>query len=83
MLYEVITSIITKISYDHTAILGDTLSKIAYEKAGIIKKGTQVVSYHQGEEAQKVIQQVCEQEMVQYTVADFHKVKIIKQSIVV
>lgn len=74
-------SIITKISYDHTAILGDTLSKIAYEKAGIIKKGTQVVSYHQGEEAQKVIQQVCEQEMVQYTVADFHKVKIIKQSI--
>ena len=32
-----ILSIITNISYDHTDILGDTLAKIAYEKAGIIK----------------------------------------------
>jgi dihydrofolate synthase / folylpolyglutamate synthase len=30
-------SIITNISYDHTALLGDTLGKIALEKAGIIK----------------------------------------------
>lgn len=36
-------SIITNISYDHTAILGDTLGKIALEKAGIIKKNTPVV----------------------------------------
>ncbi|MBP9478737.1 MAG: bifunctional folylpolyglutamate synthase/dihydrofolate synthase [Sebaldella sp.] len=32
-----ILSIITNISFDHTDILGDTLDKIAYEKAGIIK----------------------------------------------
>jgi dihydrofolate synthase/folylpolyglutamate synthase len=31
-------SIITNIGYDHTQILGDTLEKIAYEKAGIIKQ---------------------------------------------
>ncbi|MFA6309284.1 MAG: Mur ligase family protein, partial [Clostridia bacterium] len=31
-------SVITTISYDHTDILGNTLSEIAYEKAGIIKK---------------------------------------------
>ena len=31
-------SVITNISYDHTEILGNTLEKIAYEKAGIIKK---------------------------------------------
>ena len=36
-------SIITNISLDHTQFLGDTLPKIAYEKAGIIKQGTPVV----------------------------------------
>ena len=36
-------SIITNISYDHTAQLGDTLVKIALEKAGIIKPGTPVI----------------------------------------
>ncbi|TAE37507.1 MAG: bifunctional folylpolyglutamate synthase/dihydrofolate synthase [Runella slithyformis] len=36
-------SIITNISFDHTELLGDTLEKIAFEKAGIIKKGVPVV----------------------------------------
>ncbi len=36
-------SIITNISFDHTAFLGDTLEKIAAEKAGIIKKNVPVV----------------------------------------
>lgn len=36
-------SLITNISKDHTDILGDTLPKIAFEKAGIIKKNTPVV----------------------------------------
>lgn len=40
---EPILSIITSIGYDHTAILGETLEKIAYQKAGIIKKGVSVV----------------------------------------
>jgi dihydrofolate synthase/folylpolyglutamate synthase len=34
---------ITRVSYDHTAELGDSISKIAFEKAGIIKAGTAVV----------------------------------------
>lgn len=38
-----ILSVITNISFDHTQFLGDTLAKIAAEKAGIIKKGTRVV----------------------------------------
>ena len=38
-----ILSIITNISYDHTQFLGDTLEKIAAEKAGIIKEQTPVV----------------------------------------
>lgn len=36
-------SIITNISFDHMQFLGNTLSKIAYEKAGIIKRNTPVV----------------------------------------
>ncbi len=38
-----ILSVITNISYDHTQFLGDTLAKIAAEKAGIMKKGVPVV----------------------------------------
>jgi dihydrofolate synthase/folylpolyglutamate synthase len=38
-----ILSVITNISYDHTEILGNTLEKIALEKAGIIKKNTKVI----------------------------------------
>lgn len=36
---------ITKIGYDHTELLGDTLEKIAAEKAGILKEGCTVVCY--------------------------------------
>lgn len=36
-------SVITNIGYDHTQILGDSLEKIAEEKAGIIKKNTPIV----------------------------------------
>ena len=38
-----ILSVITNISYDHTEILGNTLEKIAFEKAGIIKQNTKVI----------------------------------------
>lgn len=38
-----VLSVITNISLDHTALLGDTLGKIAFEKAGIIKNGIPVV----------------------------------------
>ena len=36
-------SVITNISFDHTAFLGDSLDKIATEKAGIIKQGVAVI----------------------------------------
>lgn len=38
-----VLSVITNISYDHTQFLGDTLEKIAHEKAGIIKPGIPAV----------------------------------------
>ena len=51
-------SIITPISYDHTKTLGDTLSKIAFEKAGIIKEGVPCVIAKQPEETSKVINEI-------------------------
>lgn len=54
-----IISVVTSISYDHMQILGDTLQEIAFEKAGIIKKGVPVVLYPQEEESLKVFEKVC------------------------
>ena len=51
-------SVITSISLDHTRILGDTLEKIAFEKAGIIKQETSVVTSPQKEEAMRVLRDV-------------------------
>ena len=48
-------SVITHIGYDHTDILGKTLSKIAKEKAGIIKKRTPVICAKQALAAEKVV----------------------------
>jgi len=60
-------SVITSLSYDHMAVLGDTLAKIAGEKAGIIKKNIPVVSSPQMYEALQVLERVataCESEFV-------------------
>ncbi len=54
-------SVITSLSMDHTSILGDTLPKIAFEKAGIIKPGKPVVLSPQRDEARKVIEQVAQE----------------------
>ena len=46
----------TNISFDHTQLLGDTLAKIADEKAGIIKKGTPVVIGETDDETRPVFE---------------------------
>jgi dihydrofolate synthase/folylpolyglutamate synthase len=48
-------AVITSIAFDHEQWLGDSLEKIAGEKAGIIKAKTPVVSAQQSPEAEKVI----------------------------
>ena len=50
-----VLSVITSISYDHTEILGDTIEKIAAEKAGIIKEGIPVVAIDEENGAFSVI----------------------------
>ncbi len=51
-------SVITSLSYDHMAVLGNTLTQIAGEKAGIIKPGVPVVSAPQQPEALTVLERV-------------------------
>lgn len=48
-------AVITSISYDHTAILGDTLAEIAGEKAGIVKRGKPLLTAPQRPEALAVL----------------------------
>lgn len=50
-------AVITRIGYDHMAILGDTLAQIAAEKAGIIKPGVSAVFAPQEKEALDVLRQ--------------------------
>ncbi|MFH1190242.1 MAG: folylpolyglutamate synthase/dihydrofolate synthase family protein [Candidatus Omnitrophota bacterium] len=56
-----LVNVITPISYDHTAILGDTLEKIAHEKAGIIKSGDICVSAPQDPRALRAIAKACKE----------------------
>ncbi len=57
-----IVSVITSISLDHTAVLGDTVEKIAYEKAGIIKHHCHcVLSEGQQQKAVSVIRDTAAQ----------------------
>lgn len=55
---KVLASVITPISLDHKAILGDTIQEIASEKAGIIKPNSRVISYQPSIEAIEVIKNI-------------------------
>lgn len=56
-----VLSVITSISYDHTEILGDTIEKIAAEKAGIIKEGIPVVAMDEKNGAFSVIERTAKE----------------------
>ena len=64
-------AVIMNIGLDHMAVLGDTLEQIAFEKAGIIKPGTDAVLFEQGEEATGVVRRRCEELGVPLHIADF------------
>jgi len=61
-------SVITSISMDHVAVLGNSIAAIAGEKAGIIKPGTPVVTSPQHPEAMAVIKARAEQHKAPLTV---------------
>jgi dihydrofolate synthase/folylpolyglutamate synthase len=49
-------TIITPVSFDHPQFLGDTVGKIAFEKAGILKRGVTSIIAGQSDEALEVIE---------------------------
>ncbi len=64
-----LVAVITSISYDHMAFLGNSLTQIALAKAGIIKDDAIVVSAVQQEEAARVIEQKCAEHKCQLVVS--------------
>lgn len=75
-------SVITSLSYDHMAVLGNTLALIAGEKAGIIKPGVPVVSSPQKEEAFEVLERVAKSQGAELILAGRDvKFRLIKSSL--
>lgn len=62
-----LVSVITSLSFDHTQVLGNTLTSIAGEKAGIIKPGIPVVSSPQKLEALKVLETIAAERGCEFT----------------
>ncbi|MBR6353184.1 MAG: bifunctional folylpolyglutamate synthase/dihydrofolate synthase [Oscillospiraceae bacterium] len=67
-------AVIMNIGLDHTAVLGDTVEQIAFEKAGILKPGTEAVLFEQPENVTAVIRARCEELGVPLHVADFSQI---------
>lgn len=65
-----VLSVITKISLDHSAFLGNTITEISEQKAGIIKPCTPVVSAVQDSNAMTVIESVCKNNASTLYIAD-------------
>lgn len=75
-------SVITRIDYDHCAVLGSTIPEIAAHKAGIIKRGAPVfVTPFQRPEALEVLKKTAEERGSDYVEADGNQLKITKNSV--
>lgn len=69
-------AVITNIGLEHTEQLGNTLEAIAREKAGIIKPGGQVVLYHQSQEVENAVAEVCQRTGSQWNLTASDALKI-------
>lgn len=75
-------TVITSISLDHTGILGDTIEKIAFEKCGIIKRNTTVItSLNQTQKALNVISKTAADKGVPLIITNPKNTKIIEDSL--
>lgn len=75
---ETVATVITTIDYDHMQFLGDTLEKIAAEKAGIFKAGVPIVSAQQKPEVKKVLEEKAKELNCDIHFCDFNDIKIEK-----
>jgi dihydrofolate synthase/folylpolyglutamate synthase len=66
-----LAAVIATIDFDHVAQLGDTLEKIAFEKAGIIKPGCETVLYPQPDSVREVFETAAQKVGARLHVCDF------------
>ena len=75
-------TVITSISLDHTAILGDTIEEIAHEKCGIIKFGAETVLYpFQDEKVFPIVKKICSDKCNDLRIPDINKLRIIDEKL--
>ena len=67
-------AVLMNIGLDHTAVLGGTVEQIAAEKAGIVKRGGDVVLYPQAESVEAVVRARCEALGARLRTADFTQI---------
>lgn len=70
IIQNTLVAVLASISMDHMAVLGKTLSAIATQKAGIIKKGCRVVTGSQAPEVMEVLCRAAEEKASDLVVAD-------------
>ena len=76
-----ICSVITTIGLDHTAVLGETIEKIAAQKCGIIKNGSVAVSSAQCAEAERIIESECAEKNVELILSCGVDINVTEQNI--
>ncbi len=75
-------SVITRIGFDHEKFLGDTLLKIAQEKAGIIKRGVPVVTYEKKPDILHLLKTTAQQQSAQlYVVSEQLKTTFLEETL--
>lgn len=74
-------AVITAIGLEHTKELGDTVEKIAYEKAGIIKEDCDVILYEQQSSVHEVVRQVAEKRGARLHETNFSEIEVIKEEL--
>lgn len=74
-------AVITNIGLDHTDALGDTLEKIAANKAGIIKPGCTAVVYRGSQSVEAIFENVCAEKNVPLKKADFAGLKLLSHGL--
>ncbi len=77
-----LVNVITSLSLDHVAILGNTVEKIAFEKCGTLKNGGRAVcSYGQPDGAMNVIKNICAERNNTLTVPDKAEIRVLSSDI--
>ena len=74
-------SVIMNIGLDHTELLGGTLSKIAYQKAGIIKDKGTVVVYDNSKSIINTVKKIAEEKNAKLITSDFKQIKVLSEGI--